>query len=105
MKDTMKLELAYTVLKQNGFSEISYLPRPFDLQAMKDNLVYDVMIADGENENIEVSWNKLKELISACIRWKNHRGILMLMSDVGVCLFELLDGRAPPEFTQKYDVK
>jgi len=101
MNDKMRLETAYTILQQNGFRRISYYSEPFDLQAEKGNTVYDVMVGDGENNGIEVSWNKLKELVSACVRWKNHKGLLILMTNAGVCLFEMLDGRAPPEYTER----
>jgi hypothetical protein len=104
MIEKENLELAYTILQQMGYKRISYDAKPFDLQAEKDGTVYDVMLEVGENQSIEVAWQKLTELVSACIRWKDHKALLMLMTDSGVCLFEMLDGRVPPEYYRPWAI-
>lgn len=94
--ENMQFETAYAILHQMGFERISYFAKPFDLQAEKDGKVYDIMLETGNNGNIEVAWQKLKELISACIKWKNHKALLILMNysgdASGACVFEMLHG-------------
>lgn len=93
------LGTAYSILQQNGFKNINYFASPFDLQAEKDDIIYDVMVEIGENPIIQIAWKKLKELIETCVKYKNHKGLLILFNgDNGGCLFEMLDGRSPPTY-------
>ncbi len=107
MNEKTALERTYYFLQANGFKEVGYYGAhsPCVINAEKDGLFYNVTVVyskDDSENNLEVNWSKLEEMISIPSTYKNHRVLLMFLSNSGSCLFEMLGGRV---FVSEYPPK
>lgn len=90
MNESESISLASEILKQKGFTNITFVGKPYDLEAEKNGLKYAIEVK-GSNISFTTSWSQLKNWY-VDYSLKNHRFLLMFVTEEGLyCIFKMTD--------------
>ena len=91
MNESESISLASEILKQKGFTNITFVGKPFDLEAEKDGIKYAIEVK-GSNISFTTSWSQLRCMYFDYFLLKNHRSLLMFVTEEGYyCIFQMTD--------------
>ena len=84
--------MAVEILKKKGFTNINFFGKPFDLEAEKNNGIKYAIEVKGSDISFTVSWRQLRYLYSEHFLLKDHRALLMLVTENGnYCIFQMTE--------------
>jgi hypothetical protein len=90
MKQPESINLARDILKQKGFTNITFVGKPYDLEAEKDGTKYAIEVK-GSNISFTTSWSQLRDIYYEF--WLKYRHCLLMFVTEGgqYCIFEMTD--------------